>query len=199
MAAPHTHTRKNPMTSPRKQKIKPQPSRHGPGRGRPSEYSEEIADAICLRIADGESLRLICKDGRMPKRSTVFRWLASKRDFRDQYARAREAQADLLFDEILEIADNTKGDVVEVKQDDGSIVVRANHANVHRARLQVDARKWIASKLAPRKYGDTQTLLTPGLDEDGQPIAPTINVIYERPADLGRLQQEEARRRPVKP
>jgi hypothetical protein len=186
------------MTSPRKQKSKRPPSRQGPGRGRPSEYTDEIADAISLRIADGESLRLICKDPRMPDRSTVFRWLASKREFRDQYARAREAQADILFDEILEIADNTNGDVIEVKQADGSTMVRANHANVHRARLQVDARKWVASKLAPKKYGDHATVLAPGFDEDGKPLRPTL-IINRYPLtkeeEAAQARETEAERR----
>jgi hypothetical protein len=170
------------MTSPRKRNSKRQPSRPARGRGRPSEYSDEIADAICLRIADGESLRSICQDKAMPDRSTFFRWLAQKREFRDQYARAREAQADLLFDEILEIADNADGDVVVVKQEDGSTVTRVNHANVHRAKLKVDARKWIAAKLKPKKYGDHHTLLAPGRDEDGNPISPTI-ILTGRPTD----------------
>jgi terminase small subunit-like protein len=152
------------------------------GRGRPSEFSDRIADVICLRIADGESLRSICQDKAMPDRSTVFRWLAQKREFRDQYARAREAQADALFDEILEIADNTKGDVIEAKQEDGSTVTRVNHANVHRAKLKVDARKWIAAKLKPKKYGDHHNLLAPGRDEDGNPISPTI-ILTGRPTD----------------
>jgi hypothetical protein len=98
----------------------------------------------------------------------------------------------LLFDEILEIADNSDRDLIKVNQEDGSTVVRANHANVHRARLQVDARKWIASKLAPQKYGDHGTVFAPGLDEHGKPVAPVINLIYERPGQGG-VEAEQAR------
>jgi hypothetical protein len=81
--------------------------------------------------------------------------------------------------------------LIKVNQD-GSTVVRANHANVHRARLRVDARKWVASKLAPKKYGDHATVFAPGHDEDGKPVAPVINLIYERPAQ-GEVEAEQAR------
>lgn len=84
----------------------------------------------------------------MPSRETVRRWLRDKAEFRGQYARAREDQADALADEILAIADDTDGDVEIVE---GEIVQIA--ANVNRAKLRVDARKWAAGKLAPKKYG----------------------------------------------
>lgn len=76
--------------------------------GRPSIFSEELADEICERIADGESLRSICRDDEMPSKATVFRWLAEKQDFQDQYTRAREAQADSLVDDMLDIADGNQ-------------------------------------------------------------------------------------------
>jgi len=104
--------------------------------GRPTDYTQEIADAICERIADGESLRSICSGGDMPNKSTVFRWLARHEEFGDQYARAREAQADSLFDDVLDIANSAAPETVQV------------------ARLQVDARKWMAGKLRPKKYAD---------------------------------------------
>ena len=79
----------------------------------------------------------------------VFRWLSEFSRFRDRYARAREAQADALFDEILEIADETAFDT-EITEN-GS---RPNSEWIARSRLRVDARKWMASKLAPKKYGE---------------------------------------------
>jgi hypothetical protein len=109
--------------------------------GRHSEFSAEIADLICERIADGESLRAICGDPEMPGKATVFRWLAENATFRDQYARAREAQADGEVDEIVDIADGEDGD-----------------GDVQRDRLRVDARKWRAAKMAPKKYGDSSTI-----------------------------------------
>jgi hypothetical protein len=169
-----------------------QPNAPSRGSGRPSEYSDKIAERLCDALSNGASLRKACATKGMPAPATVYRWLRGNREFREQYARAREMQADRLFDEILEIADNTHGDVVEIKQEDGSSVVRANHANVHRARLQVDARKWIAAKLAPRKYGDHTTVSAPGLDDEGKPLVPVIN-LYGRPAP-GAVEREQERR-----
>lgn len=117
--------------------------------GRPSDYGPEIAALICSRLADGNSLRTICKADDMPDARTVYRWLESHEEFRQQYARAREDQADALAEEILEIADDSAADYVET--DDGP---RLNSEHVQRSRLRVDARKWLASKMAPKKYGD---------------------------------------------
>jgi len=120
--------------------------------GRPSDYSDEIAEIICNRIAEGESLVKICKDESMPGRSTALRWLSIHPKFRDRYALAREAQADYLLEQLLDIADDTEDDTYEDK--DGR--VRTNHEVVNRSRLRIDTRKWIIAKLAPKKYGDVK-------------------------------------------
>jgi hypothetical protein len=75
--------------------------------GRPSLFTTELGDEICNRIADGESLRAICEDAEMPHKATVFRWLSTEqhKDFRNQYIRARDVQADVIFDEMLDITD----------------------------------------------------------------------------------------------
>lgn len=120
--------------------------------GRPSEFSGALADEICERLSKGESLRSICAgdrrtaSGYMPHRATVMRWLESNEVFRDQYARAREAQADHFVEEIIEIADQPNVRTTA----DGEVVA----SDPQRDRLRVDARKWVASKLAPKKYGD---------------------------------------------
>lgn len=98
-------------------------------------FTQEVADRICDAIADGRSLRSICKDDGMPSKTEVFRWLAADAIFRDQYARAREAQADSHADDIIEVADDPTIDPAS-------------------RRVMVDARKWAASKLKPRVYGD---------------------------------------------
>lgn len=123
--------------------------------GRPSDYSEELSVKICIRLADGESLRAICQDDDMPDRSTVFRWLASNEEFRDQYAHARDLQADTIADEVLEISDDGTNDWMERKNSDGAnIGWTLNGEHVQRSRLRVDSRKWYASKVAPKKYGE---------------------------------------------
>jgi hypothetical protein len=121
-----------------------------PPPGRPTTYTNETADKICERLADGESLRRICSGEDMPNKATVFRWLAANEIFRDQYARAREAQAEALADEIIDIADEGLNDSYTDK--DGN--VRTDHDVIARSRLRVDARKWVASKLKPKVYGD---------------------------------------------
>ena len=75
--------------------------------GRPSLFTTELGDEICNRIADGESLRAICDAADMPDKVTVFRWLLAEehKDFSNRYIRARDIQADVLFDEIHQIAD----------------------------------------------------------------------------------------------
>lgn len=123
---------------------------------RPSDYTAELADDICERIAIGESLRGICGDDGMPHAGTVCRWLARHESFREQYARAREAQADALFDDILHIADTPVEGVKTKTKEDGSVETQTGDMIEHR-RLQVDARKWMASKLQPKKYGDKIT------------------------------------------
>lgn len=130
--------------------------------GRPSSYTQEIGDRICERLADGESLRVICAGEDMPGRSTVFRWLGENEVFRDQYARAREDQADTLADEIVAISDEAQ---VTAKMEGEDVVLAMDSTAVARNRLRVDARKWVASKLKPKKYGDRQVLA-------GDPDAP---------------------------
>lgn len=123
-------------------------------RGRKSEYTPEIGAMICERIALGESVRTICADPDTPAMSTVFKWLNVHKDFVEQYARAKEEQADAIFDEILDIADNSTNDYMTRKNADGTDYEAVNQENIQRARLRIDARKWMAGKLRPKKYGE---------------------------------------------
>jgi len=137
-------------------------------RAREDEMVDQVKEEICRRIADGESLRAICRDDRMPATSTVCLWLADDETFREQYARARELQADALFDEILEISDRAEKDYRV--DDEGRLTVDSE--NIQRAKLMVDSRKWMAAKLRPKKYGDASTLkLTDG--DGGKVLSPT--------------------------
>lgn len=110
---------------------------------------------ICERIADGESLRQICSDDGMPGTSTVFVWLSQDPQFVEQYARAREAQADAMFDDILSIADDGRNDWMEKRNADGQVIGwQENGEAIRRSQLRIDARKWMAGKLKPKKYGE---------------------------------------------
>jgi hypothetical protein len=117
--------------------------------GRPTKYSEELIAEICERIADGESLRKICGEDRMPDRASVFRWLKESSAFRKQYALARDWQADALADEMLEIADDSRNDFYT----DGDGKRHVNYENIARSKLRIAARQWLAERLAPKKYG----------------------------------------------
>lgn len=123
--------------------------------GVPTVRTDAIVFELLERIADGESLRAICRDEHMPNKATVFRWLAEDAELRDQYARARETQADSIFDEIIEIADDARNDWMENLDSDGVCIGwQLNGDHVQRSRLRIDARKWMAGKLRPKVYGD---------------------------------------------
>lgn len=136
---------------------------------RPSDYTQEIADAICERLADGESLRAICSEEEMPNKATVFRWLSKHTEFSDQYARARDEQAETLFDEILDIADDGRNDWMEKNFGEETRWVE-NGEVLRRSQLRIDARKWMAGKLKPKKYSDKLQLA-------GDPENP-VNVVH---------------------
>ncbi len=131
--------------------------------GRPTAYTEELGDDICERLMNGESLRSICDASEMPNRSTVFRWLHMATlpnaepyyvEFSTQYARAREEQADAIFDECLQIADNATNDYMTSIDGEGATAYKLNGEHIQRSRLRVDTRKWMAGKLRPKRYGE---------------------------------------------
>ena len=136
--------------------------------GRPSEFTQEIADAICERIASGVSLRSIVEADDMPAASTVFKWLSERETFSEQYARAREAQADALFDEMLDIADDARNDWMVSRGEDENESWRLNGEHIQRSKLRLEARKWMASKLQPKKYSDKHQVELSGAD--GGPV-----------------------------
>ena len=120
--------------------------------GRPTDYNLELTSRICERLATGESLRSICRDDDMPSLASIFLWLAKHPEFSEQYTRAREAQAEAHADRIVEIADDD--------------TIDPNHK-----RIMVDARKWVASKLKPKRYGDKVDL------EHSGNVGLTVNVL----------------------
>jgi len=134
--------------------------------GRPSAYSVELAIEICSRIAAGELLMDICQDDWIPHTATVRGWdLRDKSDpdnspfpgFSAMYARARAMQIEQEVDEIRSIADTARiGVQVTVKELPGGGSIREVKRGdmVERSRLQLDARKWRAAKIAKNNYGD---------------------------------------------
>lgn len=125
-------TSSNPTTSTTPDATKP---KTGKTLGRPSSYNEPTAKTICERLANGETLRSIIRsDPAMPDRTTIYRWLESNEDFRNRYAHARAEQADYYAEQIVDEA------------------MTSHDAQI--GRLRMDALKWAASKMAPKKYGE---------------------------------------------
>lgn len=124
--------------------------------GRPSDFTPEIANEICELISEGRSLRMICEGEGFPHRSTVQRWLATNEAFRAQYAHAREQQAEYYAEKIV---------------DDALVATDAAIG-----RLRMDALKWAASKLAPKKYGDK--IAHVGGDEGDAPIKHSVAIEF---------------------
>lgn len=102
------------------------------------DYSEELALEVCKRVEQGRSLNSVCGDPDMPVRSTFYEWMSAHSWLSDKYARAREKRAEFLAEEIIDIADT--------------------ETDSAKARNRIDARKWAASKLDPKRYGDKLTL-----------------------------------------
>lgn len=162
--------------------------------GRPSSFSADVGRKLCAELARGRSLRAICREEEWaPHVATVHRWLldaveaeasAPLRSFRDQYAHARDLQADYLVDEALEIADDGTGDFRRTAKGH-----RLDHDHVSRSKLRVDTRRWMASILAPKRYGDR-------LKVSGDPEAPLSQpqvvvrpeLVIQDPADRSALQ-----------
>ena len=127
---------------------------------------QEIAKAVCERIADGESLTTICNAPDAPvKKSTFLRWVMESEEGKegcegiaDQYARAMAARTDLMAEEILEIADRAERDFA-FDPDTGELKVNGEH--IQRAKLMVDTRRWLMAKRMPKKYGDKVQVTNP--------------------------------------
>lgn len=107
---------------------------------RPSNYNQQMAQEICDRLVDGDSLREICRDPAMPDKKTVLRWVLRFPEFAAQYASARDMQADAEFDEMEEMAASATPETVQV------------------VRLQIDVRKWVLSRKSRKKYGDSMAI-----------------------------------------
>ena len=104
--------------------------------GRPTKYSEELADLICERMINGEHIVQICNDESMPGRTTVYRWMAENPEFGTRIARAREGLADHVAWQILDMASKSTNET----------------ANADRVKLA--AWQWHAARLAPKKYSE---------------------------------------------
>jgi hypothetical protein len=113
------------------------------------EFSQETFDRICELMAEGQSLRAICKGDGMPNKRTVLRWIERDDKLRLQYSEAQNLRAEHYFDEIIDIADS--------------------RSDPQKTRVQIDARKWVLARMNPKKYGDRMT--NEHVGGDGNPIS----------------------------
>jgi len=114
----------------------------------------------------------------MPALGTVMRWLAKHPEFREQYRAAREAQSEVHQEELLEISDNCTDDVqILMGNEEQTEIGRINHSAIARAKLQIDTRRWIMSKMQPKKYGDKIQQEHTGPDGKPLPAAQQNTVI----------------------
>jgi Asp-tRNA(Asn)/Glu-tRNA(Gln) amidotransferase B subunit len=122
-------------------------------KGRSSIYTDDLAVKILSRISMAESVRRICEDEGMPDIDTIYQWLFKDLNgFAERYARAKQEAMELKSEEIEQIVDSVQKDT----------------ASIAKARLQVDTKKWLMSKLAPKKYGEKLVQEIGGID--GKPI-----------------------------
>lgn len=144
--------------------------------GRPSDYSLDLADRICEHLAGGRSLLSFCQQDGTPGYETVRRWLREDRKvnpddpaeegFRVKYARAREEQADRHADRVLELAERMEVARKGRDYDEVAPLVAACHE-----------RKWLASKMRPKVYGDKQAVEHTG--EGGGPLTIEFRTVGE--------------------
>ena len=133
------------------------------------ENKEKIFSLICDELEKGYSLRSILRREDMPSSRTFFKWIDEDKEKVKQYERSLELRSEMLFDEIIEIADKQSEDVGE--DENGNKVI--NHNIVQRNRLQIDARKWALSKMFPKKFGD-KTIHSGDADN---PIQTTFSIL----------------------
>jgi hypothetical protein len=137
--------------------------------GRPTLYTQELADEICARLIEGESLRSICRDECKPDERRVREWSQDlKHPFSPQYVRARELGYLRMAEELLEISDDGTNDYMVKQTKDGEDYQVVNHDHISRSKLRVDTRKWLLSKALPKVFGDKVTTEITG--KDGGPI-----------------------------
>lgn len=123
----------------------------------PVPYTPELAEMILVKLAEGKSLRSICKGPGVPSAPSVRDWVNADPVFAEQYVRARAEGLEQWAEEIVDISDDATGDYA--LDDAGKPIPGAvNSEHIQRSKLRVDSRKWLLSKLVPKIYGDKQVI-----------------------------------------
>lgn len=148
---------------------------------KPMKFVDEITDELCTRLCEGESLASICEDEHMPTQGTVMRWIGESESFAQRYARARSMQAELLANQIIEIADDGRNDWMEKENEKGEVKGwTVNGEAVQRSKLRLEARKWVAAKLLPKKYGEKVEVEHSGEVKSVETLDPALKRQYAR-------------------
>jgi len=134
-------------------------------------YTRELFDKICAELAEGRSLRSVLRADGMPSIGTFLQWVDQDKALADHYARARALCIDALAEDILDIADTPKMGTKSVSKATGLEITEGDM--IEHRRLQVDARKWLLAKMAPKKYGDKVEQTHLGLAEREAPVIAT--------------------------
>jgi hypothetical protein len=144
----------------KKKSIKKVPKRRGPK----GKKTPQLINAILNEFTNSSSIstQSACNKHGLSAREW-WEWCEKDDELSQRYARAKERQAEMMAQEIVTIADDSSDD--ELFTEDGKRIT--NHEFINRSRLRVDARKWVASKLLPKKYGEKQQVEFP--DKDGNP------------------------------
>lgn len=153
-------------------------SKSGKKKGAPTIRTTELVDAIFAGISLGKSARAMCVEVGISQR-VLWNWLASDAELMRQYLRAKELCVDAYAEEIIEISDDgSKDTYIDEK---GRQVV--DREVIARAQLRIDARKWYAARLAPRKYGDKPPAAQEGPDTK-KPLVHSVEVAFVSAADV---------------
>ena len=156
-------------------------------KGKRGQVSIDLVNKVCDEIAQGVTLTEICRRPGMPDIQAVNRAINRSSVLRDRLARARATAAEVMADEIAEIADDGSNDYLERTYRDGRVEVKLNDEHVRRSQLRIQTRQWLLSKLLPDRYGDrVQTQLT---GAGGGPVQVEHSLSASMLANLARLRE----------
>lgn len=121
---------------------------------RPTSYTPALGDAVCDKLMASGSLRAVCRDEGMPSRSTIMRWVVDDIDgFAAKYARAKDLGIDEFVDETIEIADDGTNDYMATERGQ-----QLDSEHIQRSKIRIETRRWLAERMAPKRYGLKQAL-----------------------------------------
>jgi hypothetical protein len=156
------------------------PTDHGANPAPSIEYTNEIAEMICGRLVEDETLRSICSEPGMPDLATVASWLSNNQEFRDEYALAREFQAYEIAYETIKLADEISTESPEKVCANGRVVRVRDRKNFPRYRLRLDVRHWVADQLLARARQLSARTLFPDLSDPFSEILQDPSVDFSR-------------------